>query len=263
MRSLLSVEWLKIRRYRTFWVLIGLFAFLLPFWNFEILNGFIKMGNGQINFLSQAYGFPEVWSNFGWWGSVFVLFLSILIITLTCNEYTFRTHRQNVIDGWSRLQFFHGKAALVLTLTAATTLFVFITGAAFGITVSGSADGLFGDLKALGYLFLLILNYLGAALFIAFWIRRSGLAISIFLLYALIIEIAVMGLINFSSGTELGNFLPLQASDELLPFPFMRMAKGMLGSTPAYPDYAYVIASCVWIALYYFAGRRIVLKRDM
>lgn len=261
--KLLSVEWLKIRKYKTFWVLTGLFAALLPFWNFQILNGVIKMGDGSINLFSQAYGFPSVWSNFGWWGSIFVLFLSILVITLTCNEYSFRTHRQNVIDGWSRLSFFHAKVALVSALSVATTLFVFIVGALFGISVSGSSDGMFSGLEKLGYFFLLVLNYLGAGLFIALWIRKSGLAISIFLLYALIIEVAAGATLNHLTGTKWGNFLPLQSSDELLPFPLMRMAGAMLGSSTAFPDYAYVIASTAWIAIYYFAGRRIVLNRDM
>ena len=261
--NLLSVEWLKIRRYKTFWVLIGLFAILLPFWNYQILNGVIKMGDGGVNLFSQAYGFPGVWSNFGWWGSIFVLFLSILVMTLTCNEYTFRTHRQNVIDGWSRSEFFHAKVSLVLAMSIGTTLFVFIVGALFGIVVSGSASGIFNGIEELGYLFLLILNYLSAGLFIALWIRKSGLAISIFLLYALIIEVAVGATLNHTTGTKMGNFLPLQSSDELLPFPLMRMAGAMIGNSQPYPDYAYVIASVAWIAVYYFAARWMVLKRDM
>jgi ABC-2 type transport system permease protein len=257
--SLLAIEWLKLRRYKTFWVLILFFMVLLPFWNYQIMNGVIKMGNDQVNILNQAYGFPSVWSNFGWWGSIFVLFLSILVITLTCNEYTFRTHRQNVIDGWSRLNFFHAKAVLVLALSTGTTLFVFIVGALFGISASGSAAGLFGDLSKVGYFFLLVLNYLSAALFVAFWIRRSGLAISLFLLYALIIEFALAQSINYYTSTKLGSFLPLQSSDELLPFPVM----SLLGRASSFANYVYVIASVVWIGIYYFAGRRIVLKRDM
>jgi ABC-2 type transport system permease protein len=261
--SLLAIEWLKIRRYRTFWVLIIFFMVLLPFWNYQIMNGVIKMGNDRVNILNQAYGFPSVWSNFGWWGSIFVLFLSILVITITCNEYTFRTHRQNVIDGWSRLNFFHAKVALVLALSLATTVFVFTTGGVFGTLVSGSASGLFSDLSDIGYFFLLVLNYLSAALFIALWIRRSGLAISLFLLYALIIEYAISASVNHYTNTKWGNLMPLQSSDELLPFPLMRMAEGMLGRTASLSDYAYVIATICWITIYYFAGRRIVLKRDM
>src|SRR5262245_35861746 len=113
MNNLLAIEWLKIRRYRAFWLLIGLFAVLLALWNYQISKGVVQMGAQGVNVLSNAYTFPDVWSNLGWWGGIFVLFLAILIITLTCNEFTFRTHRQNVIDGWSRLDFYHAKVALV------------------------------------------------------------------------------------------------------------------------------------------------------
>lgn len=221
------------------------------------------MGNDNINILNQAYGFPSVWANFGWWGSIFVLFLSILVITLTCNEYSFRTNRQNVIDGWSRLDFFHAKVYLVVALSMATTLFVFVVGALFGISVSGSVSALFSDLTGVAYFFILVLNYLGAALLVATWIRKSGLAISLFLLYALIIEVAVTATINHYTGTKYANLLPLQASDELLPFPLMRMAENMIGRTNSLSNYVYVIASVAWIGIYYFAGRTITIKRDL
>src|SRR5688572_6830858 len=103
MKQLLAIEWLKIKRYRTFWILTGFFLVLLPLLNYQILHGMVKIGGGGINLLSQSYSFPAVWGNVGFWGSIFILFLSILIIILTTNEFNFRTHRQNVIDGLKRI----------------------------------------------------------------------------------------------------------------------------------------------------------------
>ncbi len=131
MKGLLAIEWLKIKRYRTFWVLVGLFTLLLPIWNYEIASGFMQIGgNGKsgINFLDTAYSFPGVWGNIGFWGSIFVLFLSILVIIITTNEYTYRTHRQNVLDGWQRMQFYNAKVLVVLMLASAAALYLFILG---------------------------------------------------------------------------------------------------------------------------------------
>jgi ABC-2 type transport system permease protein len=52
MKELLAIEWMKIRRYRTFWVLAGLFLLLLPIWNIEVAYGFINLGGGKngVNF---------------------------------------------------------------------------------------------------------------------------------------------------------------------------------------------------------------------
>jgi len=264
MKSLLAIEWLKIKSYRTFWILLGFFVVLLPLWNYQVFNGMIKFGggkNGGINVLSQAYSFPGVWGNVGFWASIFVIFLSILIIILTTNEYNFRTHRQNVIDGWKRLQFYHAKVGLVLLFSLAATLYVFIIGTLFGFSNSGNASGMFTDISKVLYFFILSVNYLGFALLIGLLIKRSGLAIGLFMLYCLIIENILNGILNWTFDTNPGNYLPLQASDELLPLPLLDMMKAMIQTTT--PDVMpNIIASIAWCAVYYFAGRRLILRSD-
>jgi ABC-2 type transport system permease protein len=265
MIKLLAIEWLKVKRYRTFWVLIVLFVVLFPLLNMQIASGMLRIGgdgkNG-INFLNTAYSFPQVWGNLGFWGSLFILFISILIIILTTNEYTYRTNRQNVIDGWSRMQFFHGKVALVVVLSFLATVYLFVLGAIFGTINSGSAGGLFIEFQQVGYFFLLSVDYLGFALLIALWIRRSGLAIGLFLLYSFIIENILRSILNHFTDRPFGNLLPLQASDELLPFPLMQMAKAMMpaGSTLSMTVYASV--AVLWCVVYYVAGRALLLRND-
>ena len=39
------------------------------------------------------------------------------------NEYTFKTHRQNIIDGWSRKQFITSKLMDVLIISLIVTLY--------------------------------------------------------------------------------------------------------------------------------------------
>ncbi|MCD6012734.1 MAG: hypothetical protein K0Q79_2596 [Flavipsychrobacter sp.] len=263
MKGLLAIEWLKVKRYRTFWVLIGLFALLLPIWNYEIASGFLQLGSkNSINIIDTAYSFPGVWGNLGFWGSVFVLFLSILVIIITTNEYAYRTHRQNVIDGWRREQFLNAKVLIVFALCIAATVFLFLLGVIFGVINSGSLDGMFTEIEQVGYFFLLSLNYMGFALFIAIWIKRSGLAIGLFLLYAMIIENIAKGIGNHFMDLPLFNLLPLQASDELLPFPLMAMAKNLINGGPSVSMNTYVIVTVIWCVVYYFAAKLLLLKRD-
>jgi len=265
MKDLLGIEWLKIKRYRTFWVLAGLFVLLLPLWNYEVANGFLKIGGGgknSVNFLSTAYTFPQVWGNLGFWGSIFIMFITILVIIITTNEYAFRTNRQNIIDGWNKMQFFHAKILLIILLSLAATLYLFVLGMLFGGINSGSLSRLFSEFQQVGYFFLLSLDYLGFGLFLAIWIKKSGLAIGLFLLYSLIIENILKGSINHFTDVPYGNLLPLQASDELLPFPLMQMAKAMIsgGATISMPVYAMV--AVFWCAVYYLGGRAILMKND-
>lgn len=262
MKELLAIEWLKIRRYTTFWVLGGLFVALLPLWNLEIATGLLKMGGGKgVNFLDTAYSFPMVWGNLGFWGSIFILFVSMLVIILTTNEFGYRTHRQNVIDGWSRIQFYNAKVFVAVILSAVVTVYLIILGMIFGGVNSGSLSGMFTDFKTVGYFFLLSLDYIGFALFIGIWIRKSGLAIGLFLLYTLIIENILKGLINHVTNSSLGNFLFLQASDELLPFPLIQMAKKMIEGESISPN-IYAAVTMMWCAAYYYFGRLMLMKRD-
>jgi len=266
MRSLLAIEWLKIKRYRTFWILVGLFMLLLPLWNYQIARGIINVGGntnmGGINLLNTAYSFPSVWSNLGFWASTFITFITILVIIITSNEYTYRTHRQNVIDGWSRLQFFHAKVLLVLALSLLATIYLFIVGLVFGWVNSGSLSNLFSEIYKVFYFFLLSVNYLGLGLFMAIWLKRSGLAIGLFLLYTNFLEHILKGIFNSRSGLPMGNLLPLQASDELLPFQLMQMMKTLMNVGETFSDTTYAMVTIGWCAVYYIAGRVLLERRD-
>ncbi len=263
--SLLSIEWLKLKKYRTFWVLTGLFAVLLPLWNYLIASGILKMGGDSkkgVNLLDTAYTFPGIWGNLGFWAGLFVWFIAILVIIITTNEYTFRTHRQNIIDGWTRLQFFHGKALFVLILSVALSVYFFLLGAVMGGYYSHGFSNIMSGITELGYFFITCLDYLGFALLIAFAIRRSGLAIGLFLLYAMIIENIGKSIINSLADKPWGNLMPLQCSDELLPFPLMTMARSLMGAQQQISVDTYAITALCWCVIYYLLSRMLLLRRD-
>jgi hypothetical protein len=265
MQQLLAIEWLKIRRYRTFWILAGFFLVMLPLWNIGMYKSMIGIGNGKkggVNLLSSIYSFPGVWGYMAFWGSVFIMFMSVLVIILVCNEYTFRTSRQNVIDGWSKMQFFHAKIGLIVVLSLLCTVYLFTVGGVFGAVVSGGVTDMFGDIQKVAYFFLLSLNYMGFALFISIWIRRSGLAIGLFFLYSLMIEKMLQGVINYFSDINFGNYFTLLSSDELVPFPALESLSNAVSKSPTIPVMAYIIVSIFWCLVYYFSAKAILQKRD-
>lgn len=261
MKKLIAIEWLKIKNFRTFWLLIGFFVFLLPAWNYGIANGVMKIGGGNINLLSQAYSFSGVWQNLGFWTSIFVVFIAILIIILTTNEYQFKTNRQNVIDGWKRIDFYHAKWLVVLLLSFLTTIYVFILGLAFGVANS-SFSTFPGHFESLFYVWVLALNYYSFALMLSLFFKKSGVTIGMFFFYSMIIESLVSKLVNHYTDSFAGNFMPLQCSDELLPFPLIDMMKAMAKMEAGPAPWIYVSASFAWIIIYYFTGRQKLLKSD-
>ncbi len=260
MQSLLAIEWLKIKRFRTFWILTGLFAVLFPLWNLGVSNGLLKMG--PIDLLGGTYSFSDVWSNVTAHASNFIIFIAILVSILVTNEYGYKTHRQNMIDGWSRLQVYHAKWLVLLVLAVAVTLFVFLTGIVLGISKGAAWDGFGGNIIRLAWMLLLSVNYLGFAMLIAHLVKRSGLAISLFVIYSLMFESLLH--LYFFYGKQLffiDLFLPLQCSDQLLQLSSlegMQKMGGLKGISP----YAYAVASLCWIAAYYIIGRIRLLRTD-
>lgn len=241
-----------------------MFAVLLPLWNYCISSGLMHIGgdNNGINPLASQYSFPEVWGNVGYWGSYFIWFISMLVIILVTNEFTFRTNRQNVIDGQTRLQYFHSKMLLAVVLAVVCTVYLYITGILFGLGNSGSFGDAFSHLSGVLYFFVLSINYLGFAMLLGFLVKKSGLAIGLFMLYTFIIENILKSVINHYSGTPWGNLLPLQASDELLPLPLTNMAKTMLGMEQHISNTTYILVSLGWCVAYYLTGRRLMQKTD-
>ncbi len=261
MLELLSVEWLKIRKYRTFWALCILFGVLLLMVNMLVSQGIMKMGNSDFNVLSRNYTFPEVWGNVAFWTKIFSGLLAIIIIILTTNEYQFRTNRQNVIDGWNRMQFYHAKWGLLVVLSAVVTVYTFLVGIFLAFYHGSSSNHMFEHLDSIFYIFLLSLNYFGFALMLSLVFRRSGMTIIMFLLYAYVIEQIANGLLNSRNPSKPGNFLPMQCSAELIHFPLTESISKMLGGGG--PSHIYLaIASGVWIVIYYVVGRVMLLKTD-
>src|SRR5664279_5085909 len=130
----LGIEWLKLKYYRTFWILLAVVAVCIPAFNYVIYdftdNSFPKI-NGQ-NLLGNPFSFPNVWSTVPYNAGILMFMPAILIITLFTNEYSFRTHRQNVIDGWSRFRFIQIKLTEIFLLTLFVTIVVIITCLYFG-----------------------------------------------------------------------------------------------------------------------------------
>lgn len=260
MFPLLKIEWLKVKNYATFWILLGLFALLLPLFNYQFSSRHVE----GMQLMGMGYDFPNVWSVFGFFTSWLVLFIAFLIIILITNENRYRTNRQNIIDGWTRIQAFHAKCFMVVILAVATTAYSGAWSIIFGRIYSGSFDNMTQDINRLFYLFILCLNYYGFAAMIAYLISRSGLAMGLFLLYALIVENIIRWQLR---GKYFENFLPLQSSDELLPFSLFKQITAIAnkgGQMPEPPsDNMYLLVSCIYIAIYYCISRYKLSKSDL
>lgn len=263
MPQLLRLEWMKLRSYRTFWILLLLFGALLALFYTGVSSGVITLGNGNVNLLGKAYNFSAVWAALGFYASYFVIIIAILMTILVTNEYQYRTNRQHIIDGWTRLQFYHAKWQVLLALSLIVTVFTFLVGLINGISSGIPIGTAFQSIEKLLWLFLSCVDYLAFALLLSVLMKRSGLAIGILMAYSMIFENILHWIFLFKYQWPAGDFfLPLQCSDEMLPSSAAKMMNAALHSSfnPAPGHYA--LATICWITVFYIAGRWRILKGD-
>lgn len=266
MKELLKIEWLKLKGYRTFWVLSILFIISIFGINYFVYYVKQVMANTAppVNaIVGQPFSFPNVWNTVSYFSSFLLAIPGLLIITSITNEFTYKTSRQNIIDGWSRKDFISVKIALVLILALVTTLLVFITSIIFGYMSSSTFS--FEKIEYVGFFFLEALSYSMFAVLISLFIKRSGLSLGLFFLYSFIIENVAGILINkFTVGVDIrtgpGDFLPLNSADSLIPFPFFR---NIINLGTATPRWMLLSAAIGYLLLYTFTAYKKYSRDDL
>lgn len=274
MLKLLKIEWLKIKNYNAFIILSSFFALGVVTVNYIV---FIV----NKNMLSQAsaaglmgafspYDFDKTWQTTSYASGWLLLLPALLLIILVTNEFTYRTHRQNIIDGWTRQEFIHVKIVMALLTAIFSTILVFITALSFGL-FSGSSFSTYG-ISHVAYFFLKALSYNMIAILISVLIRRTGFAIGIFFIY--------MGLENFISQLldvwsirlrsqdnidlgSMGDYLPMNSADGMLTFPenpLKSLAKGVMPT-----DYTWLVLSLAiaYLVLFYWWSVNRMVKTDL
>lgn len=229
MLRLLRIEWMKVKNYRTFWILLAITIVSIPGFNYMFYdlmdNSFPKFKGKSI--FGSPFAFPDVWQTISWNSSLLLVIPAILVITLTTNEFTYKTHRQNVIDGLSRTQFVSVKLFEVFLLSVFTTLVVFITTLAFGyLTNKVPADTLiFHQSRFVLFYFVQMISYSMIAFLLSMLIKRAGLAIGVFFIY-IIVEQIVVGIGRHKYNYKAVDYLPQEVTDVLVPQPYVQKAFG-------------------------------------
>jgi ABC-2 type transport system permease protein len=263
MLHLLKIEWLKIKYYRTFWILSALFALSLYGVN-EIVytaqqNAFSSQPGAQMIIGTPPFQFPEVWHTVSYISSYLLFFPGLIIIILMTNEFSYKTHRQNIIDGLSRTQFIYVKMMLCVLIALASTIIVFLVALYFGISENNAGFSL-QNIQYIAMFFIQTLSYTSVALMIATLFRRSGIAIGVYFLYAEVLDqlMSIAGNYYFNNA---GRYLPLESNDNLIPFPLFKNAKDRI-IEPANVNYM-LITAAVYLAFYFFLCKRKMETADL
>lgn len=266
MFNLFKIEWLKIKTYRTFWILFSGFLVFFPLAFYLSANKYMDtMANTKSieenllkALLDAPFVFPKVWLAASWMGGLFFILMGMLFILLITNEVQYRTHRQNIIDGWSRMDFLKAKFSILIFFVAVSTLLVFIMGLIVGSVFSVSYSKMFEGIQYVGYFSLMATLYLMLAFLVAILVKRTGLSIIIYFAIVCIVD-NVLWLIFTLKGSQLGYFMPLEAVDSLVPNPF----KPKMMEKRTVEDYMLIIAAVTYIVAYGYIIINYFRKTDL
>jgi ABC-2 type transport system permease protein len=255
--NLLRIEFHKLFPYRTFWVILGIYVLLLVVLVYASSTIVI---NGE-SLGTATYQFPAIWSRLTYIASYFNLLLGILMIVLVTDEYSFRTMRQQVIDGLSRAELVLAKLYVAVAVAVVATLFLFVLGLYFGLLYSTdkSTAAMFSQVDFLSYYFVQAVAYMALAMLFAFFIRKSGLSIIAFIAYAKIIE----PVIHFNINDQWDKYMPMKVLSSLTPMPGQELLDQLTTPTGLLSPQWATLPALFYTALF-LAGSYATLKfRDL
>jgi ABC-2 type transport system permease protein len=268
MTSLLRTEWLKIRKYNAFWWIMGVTALAYPGINYifyeiykSIMNQPSEAGQMLKYIIGNPFSFPETWHTVAFCSSLFVFVPAVVVIMFISNEYSFKTHRQNIIDGWSRSQFITSKLVDVLITSAIITLLFIGVALVFGFTNSSSTDKPWSLAYYVGLFALQTFAQLSIAFLVGFLVRKAFLALGIFLFYFLVFEPISAALLK-EYANDIGRFLPLEMSDRIVPRPAFigkfnpESYQTALNQVQPHVFYTILLTGLVWLICYRVHNRR-------
>jgi ABC-2 type transport system permease protein len=231
MLHLLKIDLKKMTSYRTFWVVCGLYFLTLGFGAASGME-FLKWLAGMIEGFGQKininriplYHFPDVWLNLIWMGGWLKIVLGIMVVISITNEYTYRTIRQNIIDGMSRWEFLLSKILTNVLLSLMSVAMLFVVGLVTGMIYSPSLEWkyMITDLEFFPAYFLEIFFFLSYALMLGVLINRSGLTI-ILLMLSQMIELIITANMQDEVPAIIPYF-PMKSIWYLIEMPFKRYA---------------------------------------
>jgi ABC-2 type transport system permease protein len=278
MLRLLNIELHKLKYNKSAKVISIVYFILITF---IALISSIEFNFGDINFRIADQGifnFPYIWHFNSYIAAILKLFLAIVIVSMTANEYSNKTLKQNLIDGLSKKEFILSKFLTVVLFSLVSTLFVFGISLLLGLIFSdyNELEIIFSDIEYLFAYFIKLIGFFSFCLFLGILVKRSAFALGFLLIWS-IVEGIVYGFLkwemfrNSDLADNIMELFPLASMSNLIKEPFSRLgavqsAASQLGEAFD-KDYSVqfltVLIVLIWTCLFVYGSYAILKKRDL
>lgn len=271
MIRLLSIEFLKLRYTKYFWVLSILFIVVLialPISVRSLTNYLTEIGEQPFGIDITAnqipiFDFVDLWQNMTYIYAFFSIFLGFISVISICNEFTYGTIKQNVIDGLSRQELFLSKFLYIVAISVLMSIVVLLIGLVTGFFLSPVTGWPF-IIQNIEFIPAYALHLIGFQLFcmlIALLIKRPGICLALLMFYIYFLEPIGVGLLKWEYELPmLADFLPMKAIGNVIPNPF---GKYILREAESFVPWDHLIILLVYTALIAWVAHRLLTKRDL
>ena len=277
MKRLFLIEYEKLRANRSSRILIGAYFLLLTS---IALIAAIKFDIGPIKFHLAEQGifnFPYIWHFNAFIGAFFKIFLAVVIVSMTANEYSNKTIKQNLIDGLSKREFLHSKWIMVIFFAGISTLFIFVVSLILGLIYSNynEISIIVQDLEYLLAYFIKLVAFFAFCLFLGTAIKRSAFALGFLGIWQMF-EGICYGLLRWKSPQWLDaeaiyRLFPLNVMSNLLAEPFSRLSAvrnlaeqvGEQMNNNTQVQFLDILIVLVWCSIFYLLTYRLLKRRDL
>ncbi len=268
MLHLLQLEWKKVRHYNTFRVLCALYLLLLP--SLMMIGKNFSGLPDEIGSVESVYMFPKIWGWLGYIGNWLVFFfLGFLAVLSVTTEFRNKTLRQNIITGVSRTQYFLSKFYFIVAISAVATLYFTLCGMLIGYfhTETIYMSKVFQEISLVPRYFLMCVSYMSFGLLLGLLIRRTGIALFLYICYVMFLELIIRWGIHFQILEHRSMlFYPMNANEDLTPIPFLEMAENFMekeGFSMVLTPTEAAITTIIYTIVFAWAGFRLLKRANL
>lgn len=269
-----KLEWLKLRNYKVFWILMGMYLLaLIVITSFGVFFlEYLKSKGADFDGIDPTivpiYDFPDIWQNTTYLASFLKVLLGFIVIISVNNDLSYLTLRQNVIDGISKKEFVLSKVSLILFLGLVSSLFLFLAGLVNGSIYSHvhGASVMFAELEFIAAYFFDTIVFCSFAFLVSIIIKKSGFAIIAIFLYTMMFEPILTAIFQYNpklQGTiweSIAPYFPVQAMNNLIPVPYPKYIFQEIVDDVSLQS---VLICAVWLAIFLATVYLRLTKKDL
>ena len=280
MLRLLSIEFHKLKYNRASKTLsIIYFGLLLSIALVTTIK--FEFGDFKLHLADQGiFNFPYIWHFNTYMAAILKFFLLLVIVSMVSDEYSYKTLKQNLIDGLSKKEFILSKFYTVIAFSLISTVFVFVISLILGLMYSdyNELSIILTDLEYLVAFFTKLVGFFSMGLFFGILVKRAAFAVGTMVVW-FIGEGIFKGYLLWGFG-DLNNtsntvefilqLLPGEAISNLITQPFSRLGAvktlaNTMGKTFDKPEVelSAIFIVFVWTFIFIYLSYTLLKKRDL